>query len=75
MKRRFFLDTAERMVRTALQAGAAAWLVEQDFTINGLKVAGVAAVVALVTCVAAQPVGASDSASFLPENVDPPQGD
>jgi hypothetical protein len=70
--KRLLLDSLERVSKTAVQAAAAAWLVAQDFTVTGLRVAGVAALVSVVTCIAGSQVGASDSASLLPADVDPP---
>lgn len=58
-------DSIERVVRTAAQAAAAAWLVDQSFTLDGLKVAAVAAVVAAVTCLAGSQVGDGRDASLL----------
>ena len=75
---RWALDALERATRTFLQGALAVLTVDQflgtaaDWQ-DALKVAGVAGVFSLLTSFIAKPTGADDSASFLPENTDPPQ--
>lgn len=72
--KRWLADTAERTVRTAAQAALPA-LAVTGWTLDTLWLSLGAAGVCVVTCLAALGVGAPDSASLLPENVDPPQGE
>lgn len=66
MTRKFWIDLIERVVMTALQAGAAAWLVTGDLDLESLKIAGVAALVAAAKCIIAANIGNRDSASVAP---------
>jgi hypothetical protein len=76
---RWLLDVAERTGRTFLQGFLG--MVTADLFIasfdptwtENLIVGGLAGVYAVLTSWAAQPIGAPDSASMLPSNVDPPQ--
>lgn len=65
-------DTAERVLSTAAQAFLGA-LVITGWSVDSLIVAGTAAGVSLLKCLAALKVGAPDSASLLPADADPPQ--
>lgn len=65
--RRAARDVVERVARTAVQAAAAAWLVQRDVSVSGLKVAGVAALVSLVMGLAGTQVGDKASASYVDE--------
>lgn len=67
MTRALFLDGLERAARTAVQAAAAAWLVTQQISLDGLKVAGTAALVSVAMTLAGSRVGDPDSGSVLPE--------
>lgn len=71
-ERAFLLDTLERSVRTFLQAFAAFVVVQGNFSQEALVGGLVAAGLAVLSSLAAIPVGAKDSASFLPAAVDPP---
>lgn len=81
MTTRFFADTAERTVRTFIQAYVAAWLAapllggdtqwDTLFTVDNLKYAVVAAVLALATAVGAKGFSNPDSASVLPPAAPP----
>lgn len=72
--RQFWLDTLERTLRTFVQAGAASLVVTGlDDWAAALKIALGAGVLAVATSLGASRTGASDSASLLPANVDPPQ--
>lgn len=78
--KRWTADTAERVIATFAQAALgllpAAYLPHTHLPVGTvLAGAGFAALVSLLKCVAALKVGAPDSASLLPEDVDPPQGD
>lgn len=71
-------DTAERVLATFAQAVLgllpAAYLPHTHLPIGTILAgAGFAAAVSLLKCVAALKVGAPDSASLLPADVDPPQ--
>lgn len=70
--RRWLADTAERTVRTAAQAALSA-LAITGWSLDTLYLSLGAAGVCVVTCLAALGVGAPDSASLLPADVDPPQ--
>jgi hypothetical protein len=70
--KRWMADTAERVVRTAAQAALPA-LAVTGWDLDTLWLSLGAAGVCLVTCLAALGVGAPDSASLLPADVDPPQ--
>lgn len=63
--RRAAVDTVERVARTAVQAAAAAWLIDRDVSVAGLKVAGVAALVSLVMCLAGSQVGDKTDAALV----------
>ncbi len=66
MTKTLLLDGLERAVRTAIQAGAAAWLVTQDVSLSGLKVAGVAVLVSIAMTLAGSRIGNdTDSGSVL----------
>jgi len=67
MTKALLLDGLERAVRTAIQAAAAAWLVTQDVSVAGLKVAGIAALVSIAMTLAGSRVGSRDSGSVLDE--------
>lgn len=73
MTKRIYLDILERVAWTAVQAGAAEWLVTQGFDVQTAKLAGAAALVAAVKCVLATKIGDSDSAAALPgvDGLDP----
>jgi hypothetical protein len=59
------VDGTERVLRTAVQAAAGTWLIEQQVNVTGLKVAGVAALVSVVMCVAGSRVGDPSNTSLL----------
>ena len=76
----FWADTAERMVSTFAQAALAALPVGYLPGASipwwaALAAGGFAALLCLLKCLAALKVGAPDSASLLPADVDPPQDD
>lgn len=78
MSRRWLLDTLERALSTAAQALLAMLpLSYVPGVVLDLRAALLAALFAgvacVLKCVAALRVGASDSASLLPADVDPPQ--
>ena len=75
---RWALDTLERTVRTFLQGMLGVVSVNAFTSLDAswqqtILVGALAGAYAVVSAFVAQPVGASDSASFLPENTDPPQ--
>jgi hypothetical protein len=69
-----YLDLLERVIWTAIQAAAAVWLLDTQFTVDGLKVAGVAAVIAAVKSLLAFKVGAPTTAATLPARPDTEMG-
>lgn len=75
----FWLDLAERVISTFAQSLLGAFTADGlglNLTWRGsLAVAGLASLASLLKCLAALKVGAPDSASLLPESVDPPQED
>jgi hypothetical protein len=73
-RKTFYLDLAERSVWTFVQAFAAVWLVTQNFDMTNLKVAAAAGGVAVLKALVVNklPWTATDSASTLPADVDPP---
>ncbi len=66
----FLADLLERALSTFAQAFLAAYTI--DGWQSGLKVGGIAAGLAALKCLAATRVGAPDSGSLLPADVDPP---
>lgn len=76
--KRWLIDTAERTVRTFIQGFLAVFTLDQvldrvttsimDQVYGGL----IAGAYAVLMAFAAKPSGAPDSASFLPEEMDPP---
>jgi hypothetical protein len=74
-RKAFYADLIERTVWTAAQAGAAA-LLAAGFGMEAAKVAGIAAILAIVKALAAAqlPWTAQGTASTLPAGVDPPVG-
>lgn len=77
--KRWFLDAGERLGKTFLQGFLAAITLDQfsdsfdpsfKFTLGAAAMAGIYSV---LMSIASKPVGASDSASLLPADVDPPQ--
>lgn len=78
--RRWFVDSAERVVSTFAQAALgllpAAYLPHTHIPVGTILAgAGFAAGVSFLKCLAALHVGAPDSASLLPADVDPPVED
>jgi hypothetical protein len=78
--KRFWLDTFERAAKTFCQVLAALLVSDGTGLLNSAwgdrcSVAGMAALVSLLTSVASAKVGADDSASLLPADLDPPKGD
>lgn len=76
--RRWALDTAERCIKTFLEAYFAVWFAmgadfDHLFTVDNLKGGVVGVALSLAMSVGALKQGADDSASFLPGDVDPPQ--
>lgn len=71
----FYADLLERTCWTALQGFFAFWIVTGEVDTMTLKAAGVAAAIAAGKSLVAVnlPWTAPDSASTLPEAVDPPQ--
>lgn len=67
----FYADLAERSLWTFVQAFAAVWIVTGEFDATTLKAAAVAGVIAVVKALAASRVGQHNSASTLPESLDP----
>lgn len=67
MRRRFYLDVAERILWTAAQGFCAEWIVTSTFDSRSFKVAGVAAAISAAKCVIATKVGSPFSASTVPE--------
>ena len=61
-----YVDIAERVVWTAVQGFAAAWLVLGDFTPATFKIAGTAAAIAAAKCLVAVNIGDSNSAAAIP---------
>lgn len=78
---RFLADTAERVGKTFVQGYAAAWVVvggadfDALFSLDNAKLGLAAGAFAVATSLAATRVGAKDSASLLPADVDPPGPD
>jgi hypothetical protein len=75
---RFWWDTFERAVKTFAQTLAALLVADGTGLLDSawgarLSTAGMAAFVALLTSIGSSGVGAADSASLLPADVDPPQ--
>lgn len=70
----FALDLLERALSTFAQAFLAA-LVVTGWSVDSLIVGGTAAGLAVLKGLAASQVGAHDSASLLPADVDPPTDD
>lgn len=79
MRFRFLADLAERCARTFAQAYLAFWIALEGaawdnlLSEDALNVALVATVGVILTALVGSQVGAKDSASLLPANVDPPQ--
>lgn len=76
--KRWLADAAERSGKTFCQAYLAVWFVagadfEHLFTRDNLEGGVVGLALAFAVAVGAKQVGADDSASLLPEDVDPPQ--
>lgn len=71
-EKRFLLDTLERAMRTFVQAFAAFVVVKGTLDRDALYGGLVAGALAVLSSLAALPVGARDSASFLPAQLDPP---
>lgn len=77
--KRWLADTAERAVRTFLQAYFAVWFTvgnteyETLFTATNLKAGVVGVAISVGMSVGAKKRGADDSASYLAADVDPPQ--
>lgn len=76
--RRWLFDTAERAGKTFVQAYLAVWFVagadfDNLFTRDNLEGGVVGLALALAAAIGAKRLGAPDSASFLPAEVDPPQ--
>lgn len=76
---RFLLDAAERAVKTFFQSAFAAWVAlgngdfDHLFTLDNLEAGVVGVAASFATSLASKKAGADDSASLLPEDVDPPQ--
>lgn len=79
MTLRWLADTAERAGKTFLQAYLAFWValegasVDNLFTKDALDVAALATAGVVLLALGGLKIGAKDSASLLPANVDPPQ--
>lgn len=78
--RRWALDTAERAGKTFVQAYLAVWVVagadfDHLFTRDNAEGGVVGLALAVAAAVGAKQIGANDSASLLPADVDPPQDD
>ena len=64
---KFYWDLVERTIWTAVQSFVAILIVEQDWTPDALKIAAVAAVIAVLKGIAATQIGGdSSSAATLP---------
>lgn len=63
---RKYLDLAERVGFTALQAFAAEWLVSSTLDQRSFKIAGVAAAISAAKCIVGFQVGNRDTASMAP---------
>lgn len=61
------LDVAERTFWTFLQAAAAVLIVEQDWTIDIVKIAATAGVIAVLKGIVASQIGVKNSAATLPK--------
>lgn len=77
---RWLLDALERTARTFVQGFLMVWTLDAATALDadwGTRVLGgaVAGGYSVLMSFAAKPVGAKDSASLLPEDVDPPQPD
>lgn len=73
--RAFLLDATERTIKTFVQAFAASLVVTGlDDWRSALAIGGGAGILAVASSVAGTRVGASDSASLLPADEEPPQG-
>jgi hypothetical protein len=71
--RQFLADLLERVVSTFAQALLGAGTVIDFGSAKTYQIAAVAAAVSALKCLAATQVGAKDSGSLLPAEVDPPQ--
>lgn len=69
----FLLDLLERALSTFAQALLGVGAVLDFSDARTYQAAGIAAAVAVLKCLAASRVGAPDSGSLLPADVDPPQ--
>lgn len=69
-----YADVLERTVWTAVQGGLAVWIVTAEFTVDAVKVAGVAALIAAVKGLLAFQVGAPTTAATLPAGPDTDTG-
>lgn len=72
--KQFLLDLLERALSTFAQAVLGAGTIIDFASVKTYQIAGVAAAVAVLKCLAATRVGAADSGSLLPAGEDPPQG-
>jgi hypothetical protein len=77
--KRWLLDTAERGARTFAQAYFGVWFAfgadfDHLFTRDNLEGGVVGLALSVALSVGAKRLGAEDSASLLPADVDPPQG-
>lgn len=73
--RQFVLDLLERTLSTFAQALLGAGTVIDFGNADTYKIAGVAAAVAALKCLAATRTGAPNSGSLLPAKDDPPAAD
>ena len=75
-RRAFLYDLFERSLLTFVQGFLAAWLVTGDFDQASLQIGLAAGAIAVAKCLIAVqlPWTASNSASTLPAEVDPPAG-
>lgn len=74
-RKEFYLDLLERVVWTFVQGFAAVWVLTGEFDMFALKAGAIAGGMAVGKSLIANklPWTANDSASTLPEAVDPPK--
>ena len=66
MSKRWYLDMAERVAWTAAQGFAAVLIVNQEWSVDVLKIAATAAGIALLKAILATRIGDGDSAATWP---------
>lgn len=66
--RKFYLDMAERVAWTFVQATVAVLIVNQDWSLDVLKIAATAGALAVLKAIGATRIGDSDSAATWPSD-------